>query len=154
MKRDAFLARLDRAWQDFNAACAGLAEAELLAPGVTGDWSVRDLITHVTIWEEETLHHLPTILAGGRPPRYKDAYGGIDAFNAQAMAQRRGLPLAEVLRRRDATHRRLLAYIETLPDEVFERENRFRRRLRFDTYSHYPEHTKAIWAWRMERSGT
>jgi hypothetical protein len=152
MNRSQFLGRLDRAWQDFLSACDGLSEAELLAGGVTGNWSVRDLIAHVNIWEEETLHHLPTIKAGGRTPKYSDQYGGIDAFNAQAMAERRDLPLAEVLRRRDETHRRLLDYLQEQPEELFAQENRFRRRLRYDTYSHYPEHTRAIRAWREQRS--
>jgi hypothetical protein len=35
---------------------------------VTGDWSVRDILAHMTTWEEETLGHLPIILAGGQPP--------------------------------------------------------------------------------------
>ena len=30
--------------------------------GVTGSWSVKDIIAHVTTWEEEALKHLPLIL--------------------------------------------------------------------------------------------
>ena len=67
----------------------GLSDAELMEPGVTGAWSVKDIIPHVTGWEEEALTHLPLILAGGRPPRYSVRYGGIDAFNAQMPGQMR-----------------------------------------------------------------
>jgi hypothetical protein len=89
------LERLDRAWEDLLESYAGLSDAEMLEPGVTRDWSVRDIIAHVTWWEEEALTHLPLILAGGKPPRYSVSYGGIDAFNALMTGRRKSLPLAE-----------------------------------------------------------
>jgi hypothetical protein len=60
-----------------------------MEPGVTGDWSVRDILAHVSTWEEEALTHLPLILEGGTPPRYSVRYGGIDAFNGIISAARR-----------------------------------------------------------------
>ena len=152
MNRAQLLKRLDQAWESFQAAYAGLSDAELLEPGVVGDWSVRDIIAHVTWWEQEALTHLPLILDGGTPPRYSVTYGGIDAFNAQKTAQKRSLSLAEVLRQQDETHRRLINFIQTVPKEQFIRETRFRHRLRLDTYSHYPQHAQAIRQWRAQRS--
>ena len=136
----------------FDASYAGLTDAQMTEPGVAGDWSVKDLIAHVTWWEEEALTHLPLILTGGRPPRYSVTSGGIDAFNTLMAEKKRGLPLAEVLRQRDETHRRLIAYIQSVPEVEFARETRFRRRLRLDTYSHYPSHTQMIREWRERRS--
>lgn len=145
------LQRLDQAWTALAASYAGLSESEMLEPGAAGTWSVRDIIAHVTWWEEEALQHLPTILAGRRPPRYSVTYGGIDAFNAQMAEQRRELTLAEVLRQRDDTHRRLVDYVRRAPEDQLVRETRFRRRLRLDTYGHYPEHAAAIQKWRAAR---
>ena len=140
MDKSQLLKRLDKAWEAFNASYAGLSDAELMEPGVTGDWSVRDIILHVTWWEEEALTHLPVILAGGRPRRYSETYGGIDAFDAQLTEQKRNLSLTEVLRQRDDTHRRVIDFIHRAPEDQIIRETRFRRRLRLDTYSYYPEH--------------
>jgi DinB superfamily len=151
MNTQQVLKRLDAAWADFEASYVGLSESQLLIPGVQGQWSVRDIIAHVTWWEEEALKHLPLIRQGGRPPRYSVQYGGIDAFNALMTEQRRHLSLAEVLRQHDDVHARLLAYARAAPEELYVRETRFRRRLRLDTYGHYPLHAKAIRAWR-ERS--
>lgn len=128
-----------------------MSDAQLMEPGVTGEWSVRDILAHVTTWEEEALKHLPLILEGGRPPLYSAKYGGIDDFNALMTEQKRGLSLAEVLRQLDETHRRLIEYIHSAPEEQFTRETRFRRRLRLDTYSHYPKHAKAIARWREQK---
>jgi hypothetical protein len=112
---------------------------------------VKDIIAHVTSWEEEALTHLPVILAGGKPPRYSVTHGGINAFNAQTTARNRDVPLAEVLRRRDETHGRLLEFIQGAPEETFATDARVRRRLRLDTYGHYAIHAAAIRKWR-ERS--
>ena len=152
MNRVKVLQRLATAWKALLDSYADLSEGELLEPGVTGAWSVRDIIAHVTWWEEEALTHLPLVLAGGRPPRYSETYGGIDAFNAKMTAQRKDLSLSEVLRQRDDVHRRLLSYLERVPDDQLASETRTRRRLRLDTYGHYPKHARAIREWRARRT--
>jgi len=150
--RSQLLKRLNEAWNALKASYAGLSDAEMMEPGVTGSWSLKDIIAHVTSWEEESLTHLPLILAGEKPPRYSVTYGSIDAFNAWATEQKRTLSLSEVLRQQDDTHRRLIDFIQKVPEEQFVRETRFRRRLRLDTYSHYPKHAEAIRKWREQRS--
>lgn len=144
--------RLDRAWEALRDSYRGMSNAELVEPGVTGAWSVKDIIAHVTWWEEEALKHLPRILAGGRPPRYSVTYGGIDAFNAWMTEQRKDLSLAEVLRQRDEVHHSLVAFIESAPIHETAVETRFLRRLRLDTYGHYPKHARAIRLWRERAS--
>lgn len=148
MDRQQLLMRLDTAWTAFRESYTGLPDSQLTVPGVIDNWSVADIIAHVTIWEEEALKHLPHIIEGGRPPRYSVTYGGIDAFNAQMVAQRSALPLAEILRQQEETHQRLIDFVQRLPEEHITRETRVRRRIRLDTYSHYPIHTQAIREWR------
>lgn len=150
MDRSQLLKRLEKAWEAFKESYAGLSDSELMEPGVLGGWSVRDIIAHVTWWEEEALTHLPLILDGGKPPRYSVTYGGIDVFNAQMTERKSDLPLSEVLRQRDDTHRRLIDFIQSAPEDQFIRETRLRHRLRLDTYSHYPEHAEAIRKWREQ----
>jgi hypothetical protein len=152
MDRPGLLKRLDTAWGAFQESYAGLSAAELMEPGVTGDWSVRDILAHVTTWEEEALHYLPLILEGGTPPRYRTTYGSIDAFNALMTERKKGLPISEVLRQVDEIHRRLIDLIQSVPEDQFARETRFRRRLRLDTYHHYPQHAEAIRRWRAQRA--
>ena len=54
-----------------------MSKAQLAEPGVSGGWSVKDSLTHVTTWEAEALQYLPLILAGGTPPRYSTQYSGM-----------------------------------------------------------------------------
>jgi hypothetical protein len=151
MNHAQLIVRLEKAWDAFQAVYAGLSDEQLLKPGVTGDWSVRDILAHVSWWEQESLTHLPQILQGIRPPRYADLYGGIDAFNAQMTDLRRGLSLSEVRQGLEETHRQLVAYVQSVPAEAIASETPFRRRLRLDTYSHYPIHTQAIREWREKQ---
>ena len=150
--RQRLLQRLDAAWRAFRESYAGLCEAELMEPGVTGAWSVRDIIAHVTTWEEEALKHLPSILEGRRPPRYSVLYGGIDAFNAQTTRRKEGLSLSEVFRQQEDIHQRIIEVIERAPMEQLAGDTRVRRRLRLDTYGHYPRHAQAVLRWRAARA--
>lgn len=147
MDKQQLLKRLETAWTTLKESYTGLSDAQLLETGIMGDWSVKDSLAHVTIWEEEALKYLPLIINGEKPPRYT-RYGGIDGFNAQMIEQRRSLALFKVLSQLDETHRRLVSYLQSVPEEHFIGETRFRHRLRLDTYSHYPLHARAIQQWR------
>src|SRR6478736_7098497 len=113
--RERLLARLDAAWRELNDAFAGLTAEQRQQPGVVADWSIKDLIAHISVWEHEALKHLPLIAQGGRPPKYSDTYGGIDAFNAQNEALWRRKSLDEIERDFAETHRQLISYLQTVP---------------------------------------
>ncbi len=147
MKKQQVIDQIEQGFQAFKDASAGLTDAQMLEPGVSGNWSVRDILAHVNGWEEEALKYLPVILKGGQSPRYSQLYGGIDAFNAQMTDLRKNLSLAEVRDRLERTHRQLIEFIEEVDEQQFKAETRFRRRLKWDTFAHYPEHEKAIREW-------
>lgn len=151
MNREQLLDKLNKAWSDLQASYAGITEARLLEPGVVDNWSVKDILAHVTTWEDEALASLPLIAEGGKPFKYSVRYGGIDAFNALKTEEKKTLPLSEVLRQLDETHRKLIDYIERVPEEQFTRETPFRHRLRFDTYRHYSGHALLIKQWRDQK---
>ena len=152
MDKQQLLKKLDQAWASFEAAYAGLSDAQLAEPGVNDDWSVKDILAHVTTWEEEALKYLPLILSGGRPPRYSTQYGGINAFNAQVTERKRSLSLRAIRKQSAETHGRLVAYLQTAPEEPFAQATPFRRRLQLETYGHYNLHARMIRDWR-ERAG-
>jgi hypothetical protein len=149
----AMIEKVETAWADFHASYAGLSDDDLLVPGITGEWSIRDLIAHVTWWDAEAIAHLPTVLAGGTPPRYSVTWGGIDAFNARKTEEKRGLSLDEVRAEAEATHERLLEYLRNVPLERLKGNAKFTHRLRLDTYGHYPIHAADIRRWRAMRPG-
>jgi hypothetical protein len=147
-KKDKLLTKLEQTWSAFTESYAGLTDEQLLAPGVTEDWSVKDILAHVSWWEAESLKHLPEILLGIQPPRYSVTYGGIDAFNAQMTELKRSLTLREVLQQQEEIHTKLITYLRSVDEEQFAATTRFMRRLGWDSYKHYPIHAQAILAWR------
>jgi hypothetical protein len=140
--------QLDTAWLDFQESYAGLSDESLQIPEVVESWSIRDLIEHVTWWEEEAIKHLPEVLAGKRPAKYSTTYGGIDAFNAWMTERKRSLTLDQARVELSETHARLVAYIRGVPPEEIVAQPKFRHRLRLDTFGHYPIHAKQIREWR------
>lgn len=150
-RREKLVETIEGAWNDLLTSIDGLSDEEMSRPGVVGDLSVKDILAHITTWEMEALKHLPEIAAGKPQQRYKDVYGGLDAFNALTFAENRGSSLDEVRSRFGETHEHLLDYLDTVPDELLHSRERFRTRLRWDTYSHYPLHAEHIRAWRASR---
>lgn len=150
MRKEALFRRIDAAWRELQDALEGLSEEEMTAPGAVGEWSVRDLIAHVTTWEEEALKALPVILEGGPLPRYA-SQGGIDAFNARQQEAKRGLSLQRLAMEMNATHQRLLALLDRAPEQAYAQEGRFLRRLRLDAYGHWRGHARDVLSWRASK---
>ena len=150
MNREQLLSRIDQKWQQFVEAYQGLAEQYVLEPGVVGEWSVKDLMSHIATWEEEAVAALGLFMQGGRPPRYA-SYGVIDAFNARKWQEHRALSPVRAWQRFHENHHRLIVLLATVPEDHYATETRFRRRLRLDTYGHYSEHRRQILAWRQSR---
>lgn len=147
-RREKLMQTIETRWGELLASIDGLPDAAMQQPGVVGDWSVKDILAHITTWESEALKHLPEIAAGKPQQRYKDVYGGLDAFNALTFAENRERSLEDVRARLAETHRQLLRYLDTVPDDLLHSRERFRTRLRWDTYSHYPIHAEHIRTWR------
>jgi hypothetical protein len=149
MNKLQLLKKIDSAWLQLKESYSGLTESQMTHPGVTGEWSIKDILGHVTTWEEEALKYLPMVMQERRPPRYKDLYGGMDSFNAMMTEKKRSLSISEILKQMNSTHQELIAFLNTVPEEMVTSETRFRHRLKLDTYSHYPIHTKAILEWSL-----
>src|SRR5579884_2258529 len=82
---------------------ATLGDEELTRPGVTGDWSLKDHLAHLTWWQRRVV-----LVLGGQP----DPVGALsladqseDAINAALYAGNRYRTLADVRADCDASHR-------------------------------------------------
>jgi hypothetical protein len=148
MSNDKLLTLIADTWTALQSSYAGLTPEQLQQPGVSGEWSIKDILAHVTVWEAEALEHLPHMARGEKNPSYRRLYGGIDAFNDLMIARKRELSLDAVLRDLDETHARLVEYVANAPEEQFSSKSRCRARLGWDSHKHYPLHAQAIRKWR------
>jgi hypothetical protein len=67
MTQDEILDALEDERENFLEAIDGLSDEALLEPGVVGDWSIKDLLYHICMWEAE-LVKLLWQAAQGLPP--------------------------------------------------------------------------------------
>jgi hypothetical protein len=141
--------RIDTTWSEFRQSYAELSPMQMLEPGVSEAWSVRDILAHVAVWDGLVLSVLPGILDTGRHPEVDEANADLDAFNARMTEETRTLTLAEVHRQLEANHQRLRDYLQGVSSDAVAANDAFRERLAADTWNHYPEHAEAIRTWRQ-----
>ena len=147
-----WLNQIAATWEELHASYAGLSDGQLQEPGVTGDWSVRDILAHIAVWDMECRDVLPEI-ASGRRRHPSDDEEDTDTFNARKTEEMRGMPIDAVREMLADSHRQLLDYLQGLDpgDIVPTSVESFRARLASDTWNHYPEHTTSIRAFREAR---
>jgi hypothetical protein len=131
-----------------EAHLSSLGELQMLQPGVNGEWTVKDLLVHITWWEQHLLRRLQT----GRDDLYQDGLtmqDSTDVANARIFTANRSRPLAEVLDEFTASYREVLFSIEALAEEDIAQAEIYEA-IAWDTFRHYPEHTAMLQAWIRE----
>lgn len=123
--------------------------------GVTGDWSVKDIIAHLNAWEERAALWTEAVRKGAPPPRPPWAPNlSEDETNAAIYEMNRGRPLDEVLSQARETRRRLTEGLGALTEEeISERaydwlgNNTLAGSLAGNSFDHYRDHAELIRAW-------
>lgn len=55
MKKSELLEALESSHEQFMTLIDGVAPDDLVRPGAVGEWSVKDIMSHLLIWEAETI---------------------------------------------------------------------------------------------------
>jgi hypothetical protein len=151
VNKDRLLILVDKEWASFLASLKNINDELIRQPGVVGDWSVRDIIAHVTTWEEEALKFLPVILKNLPVPKYTK-FGGIDGFNALEQKRKQHYSLKKAWKELHAVHQHLVDYLKSIQPDTFRNNKRFVKRIYYDTYGHYREHSKQVFDWRQKNT--
>jgi hypothetical protein len=146
--RDQLVKDLEQARNELRASYQGLSDEQMTRPGAVGEWSVKDVLTHVVSWEEITLPDLERVARGDTPTLASFDPKKVDDWNAMIMSIRRNLPLDQVLRELDISHADLMVALGRLPDPVLA-EGQFARGMLTICAAHDREHTEDIRQWRQ-----
>lgn len=140
---------------------ARMSQDQMLRPGVTGDWSTKDIIAHLAVWEGKTVQWLEESLRGETPdrPAPGESWDDIDGENEQFYAENRDRTLAEVLATFQDGQQRALEMVESMSEEDLLDPHRFEWRkgdpmwhlVAANTWEHYREHRETIENWLKER---
>ena len=141
---------------NWETLLAEAGEARLTEPGVEGDWSLKDIIAHITYFETWAADNVMAFRAGA--PRPQSEYKGleVDEENARIYERFRARPLAEVLQESQASFQRSIEAVQGLRDEDLY-DPKFTRvpdadwtafdLIEGDTFEHYNDHITSVRAW-------
>jgi hypothetical protein len=144
-----------------DAEIALLTDAQMLEPGVTGDWSVKDSLAHISAWERMFIGWIDALMRGERPNRPEiidEAW--TDSTNARLYEENRDKSLMDVRAESQALYEAMLSLIGRLSDaELFDpqhfqwaRGREIAPWVRGNADEHYDEHREMIARWRASKA--
>jgi hypothetical protein len=151
------LSAIDKERGTLLALLDSLTAEQMVEPGIVGEWSVQDVLAHLTAWEQLCLGWYRAGLSGETPempaPGFK--WEETPALNRQIYEQNRERPLADVLQDFQKSHQEILGVVQSLSnDDLFTPgkvawtgKNTMGTYFVSATSSHY------LWAWSEIRKG-
>ena len=112
----AFVERVRSARAELNQALSGLSEEQLTHEATIGDWSVKDVLAHLAAWTGEAAMAVERALHGEQVGPL--VIESVDDWNARRVAERRRLPLVDVVQEFNETYDRLLDALEAAPADA------------------------------------
>lgn len=145
--RDQLLLEMDTASSRVNEAIAGLTEEQMSRPELDG-WSVKDHLTHLTLWHELRFFELSRIARGGRAGFPETDEAGVEHINEQFAANRHSLPLAQVLADLDFAREMVRQAVSNCPEDRL--DVNLYEELGPNGAGHETSHAEMITAWRQK----
>jgi hypothetical protein len=156
--RQDLINRIEQDWARLQKSLDGLNEEQLHMAGVVGDWSVKDVLAHITAWQTRLITALFKAERGFVP---ETTEGGktVDQMNEKWYREMKERPFEQIWDDLDSSYRQLLNRLETWSDKDLFDARRFKwmkgdpfaEYIAGDSYEHYSEHAAQIEAWRKRQ---
>lgn len=161
MTRSEILKALTESRQNFLAAINGISEADMSQPGVVGEWSVKDILVHLTRWEAELVKLLWQAAQGVKPTTIHFSGIKVDETNQRWFEESRSRPLALALQDFHGVRKQTIRRVKDIPEKSLSDPGVFSwldghplwEWIAGDTFEHESEHAEDILRWRESRGG-
>ena len=138
---------------------AGLSESQMVQPGVDGDWSVKDIIGHLTTWQQRMVGWVTQALHG-EIPTTEESVEQMHQWNHESYLANRDRLLAEILAEFRDWHHQALRLTESISEAELGDPHRYGwlkgkplwTMIVGDTRDHYQDHRQAIARWQENQS--
>ena len=136
----------------FSALLASLSSEQMTTPEVNSNWSVKDNIAHLTVWQQRVINMLPAIREQRDLPDPTPAMTE-EEINAMYYQQFKSQPLDQVVQTFHATSRQLIAEVEATSIEDLTKpiawldERPVWGYIAGNSYEHFQEHSTIIHSW-------
>ncbi|HEY7835199.1 MAG TPA: DinB family protein [Ktedonobacterales bacterium] len=114
MSKQEFLDQMRAGRAELDTATNGMSEEQITQEIVAGEWTVKDILAHLAAWQGEAQLAAERV-AAGQPDGYL-IEESIDDWNAHRVAERRRLPLVDVMQELNETYEAVLAALERCPE--------------------------------------
>lgn len=139
----------------WNALLAQVGLERMDVPGVEGEWSVKQLVAHLTWYERSVVEGARQVLSGEQFTRRRPAGVGLDENNAQIAAESAARPASAVLAEADAVFAQMLTLAEACSEDILNDPSRLGlpddmvpwMGVANNSYAHYRQHEPALQAW-------
>lgn len=120
VRRPDLLAELKSENEAWEALLADIGEDRMETPGVAGQWSIKDIVAHITAWRRRTVGRVEALARGDPtpPPPWPEGLKDDDDINAWFHAQDRDQSVKHVLAESRRVFEQLAAGVAKLPDAV------------------------------------
>jgi hypothetical protein len=120
MKKSELLDWLQEEYQQWEAFLDQIEPARMDQPGVNGDWSMKDIVAHLTGWQPRLITRIQAAQRGEAepPPPWPAHLQTEDEVNAWIYETNHGRSVNDVLDESHQVFQQLLAVIEGLPEDV------------------------------------
>ena len=155
--REQILAFYRRQFNHMLDSITGLSEETCVSAAVCGGWSLRDILTHILVWDEytwEIIRRWPQVDLDVLAPWIS---GNDDAVNARLMARKADLTMIDLLDRLATVHRRICGQFRRLADDQLSTEVAYNHAekgnavfLLISMAAHTADHAAAVYAARAE----
>ena len=164
MTKTQLMRLLDEGRSAWEATLRDVPRERMTQPGVVGDWTIRDIVSHIAFWERASAGRVGSLVSG-QTPGDTELYGegitpaikalDIDDFNAWQQQRDRARPLDEVLMDEQQVYRRLYTYLRAAREDDllsigrtdWTMESPAWENVAGNTYEHWAEHAASIRAW-------
>jgi hypothetical protein len=118
--KEAALRRINDEHAAWNALVAEVGEERMNEPGPMGEWTFKDLTSHLTGWRDYSISRFEAVLRGesDAPFPWPPVLTTDDEINSWIHDTYKDKPLAEVLSDHNATWDRLRTVIQEMPEEL------------------------------------
>jgi DinB superfamily len=139
----------------WNALLAQVGPERMEIPGAVGDWSVKQLVAHLTWYEGAIVEGAEHVLSTGTFKRRRPEGVSMDDMNARIASESQNRPVTEVLAEADSVFGRLLTLIEAIPENLLNDPGILGlpedlvpwMGVANNSYAHYREHEPELRAW-------
>jgi hypothetical protein len=144
---------------EWNALLAQVGLERMEEPVAAGEWSVKEIVAHLTWYERSVVENARRVFSGGEfvRPRDRGEWAGLsmDERNELIVEQARPRPASDVLAEADDVFNQLLAVVAACPDRLLNDTTLLDlpddippwMRLANNSYGHYQEHARDVRAW-------